>query len=146
MLKAFAERLSPNSPLYYVPHIQPGWGDDLLRCDDRTPNAAAAEALGYQAISLTDLQAIIERGTFSLLYWVEDDEALETLLPSLPETLPIIAHLYQLIPGYERITWILPAATHLESFGTYVNIQGIAQTVQPVRQWQQMRPEDWLPL
>lgn len=143
VLKAFAEKLSPESPLLYVPHIQPGWGDAFLRCDDRTPNAAAAEALGYQPTSLADLQALLQKGTFTLLYWVEDDPALEALLPTLPESLPIVAHLYQLIPGYERLLWILPAATHLESFGTYVNVQGIAQTVQPVRQWQQMRPEDW---
>lgn len=142
-LKVFAEKVSPESPLLYVPHIQPSWGDDFLRKDDRTPNAAAAEALGYQPTSLPELQALLQKGSFSLLYWVEDDAALEALLPTLPENFPIVAHLYQLIAGYERLHWILPAATHLESFGTYVNAQGIAQIVQPVRQWQQMRPEDW---
>ncbi|MCX7981172.1 MAG: 2Fe-2S iron-sulfur cluster-binding protein [Bacteroidia bacterium] len=142
-LKAFAEKLSPGAPLVYVPHIQPGWGDDLLRRDDRTPNAAGAEALGYQAVSPETLLENLRTGAYTLLYWVEDDVTLQQILPQLPAGLPVVAHLYQLIPGYEQLTWVLPAATHLESFGTYLNFQGVAQTVQPARQWRQMTPQDW---
>jgi NADH-quinone oxidoreductase subunit G len=143
VLKAFAEKVSPRSPLLYVPHIQEGWGDTLLRRDDRTPNAAGATALGYQPTSVSAIQELLQKDSYTLLYWVEDDQALTDLIPHLPPAFPIVAHLYQLIPGYERIQWSLPAATHLESFGTYINFQGIAQTVQPARQWQQMTPQDW---
>ncbi|MCS7189678.1 MAG: 2Fe-2S iron-sulfur cluster-binding protein [Bacteroidia bacterium] len=143
VLKRFAERVSPSSPLLYLPHVQVGWGDALLRCDDRTPNSKGAEALGYRPTSHEELLSLLSSGNYALLYWVEDDKGLENLLPTLPSQLLIVAHLYQFIEGYERIHWVLPAATHLESFGTYLNQSGIAQTVQPVRQWQQMIPQDW---
>ncbi|MCX8112102.1 MAG: 2Fe-2S iron-sulfur cluster-binding protein [Bacteroidia bacterium] len=143
VLRSFAEKVSPNTPLYFIPHEQPNWGDDFLRRDDRTPNRRGAEALGYIPVQEEEVLTLLNSGRFSLLYWVEDDKALENLLPRLPKELPVIAHLYQLVEGYERLAVILPAATHLESFGTYVNHQGIAQTVQPARQWLQMTPEDW---
>ncbi|MCX7651449.1 MAG: 2Fe-2S iron-sulfur cluster-binding protein [Bacteroidia bacterium] len=143
VLKAVAEKLSPEAPLYFVPHDSPGWGDDILRRDDRTPNRAGAEALGYVAVSVEALIDTLKAGKYSLLYWVEDDRTLEALLPMLAPEVEVIAHLYQGISQAERLSWILPAATHLESFGTYVNFQGIAQTVQPARQWNQMTPEDW---
>ncbi|MCS7161850.1 MAG: 2Fe-2S iron-sulfur cluster-binding protein [Bacteroidia bacterium] len=143
VFREFAQRFAPQGSLLYVPHIQPGWGDNLLRRDDRTPNATGAEALGFQPISLEELQARLQTGQYTLLYWVEDDKALEELLPHLPPDLPVVAHLYQLISGFERLTWGLPAATHLESFGTYINFAGQAQTVAPARQWLQMTPTDW---
>ncbi|MCS7152946.1 MAG: 2Fe-2S iron-sulfur cluster-binding protein [Bacteroidia bacterium] len=143
VLKAVAAKISPQAPLYYIPHEAVGWGDHLLRQDDRTPNRKGAQALGYQEVTIEGLLELLRSGAFSLLYWVEDDQALKELLPHLPESLPVVAHLYQLIEGFERLEWVLPAATHLESFGTYVNGQGIAQTVQPARQWVQMTPQDW---
>lgn len=143
VLAAFREQVSPGSPLLYVPHVELGWGDHLLRKDDRTPNSYGAQALGYRPATLEEIRSLLQGGSYTLLYWVEDDRALAEFLPGLPAGLPVVAHLYQLIEGYERLDWVLPAATHLESFGTYVNFEGRAQTVQPARQWQQMKPEDW---
>jgi len=143
VLKALAEKVSPEAPLHFVPHDMPGWGDELLRVDDRTPNRKGAEALGYTAASVEEILGLLGTGRYRLLYWVEDDAALEALLSQLPEGIEVVAHLYQHIQGMERLSWALPAATHLESFGTYVNVQGIAQTVQPARQWLQMTPQDW---
>lgn len=143
VLRSLRDKVSPDSPLYYIPHEVPGWGDEILRRDDRTPNKAGAEGLGYAPTGLGTILTLLSNGTYTLLYWVEDDTALAELLSRLPEGIQVVAHLYQLIEGYERIDWVVPAATHLESFGTYVNFQGIAQTVQPARQWVQMTPEDW---
>lgn len=143
VLRAVSEKLNPQAPLYYVPHIQAGWGDEILRRDDRTPNSTGAEALGYKPASVEEIAQMIASGSYTLLYWVEDDQALEVLLPHLPAGITVVAHVYQLISGYESLDVLLPAATHLESFATYVNYQGIAQTVQPARQWQQMTPQDW---
>ncbi|MCS6790289.1 MAG: 2Fe-2S iron-sulfur cluster-binding protein [Bacteroidia bacterium] len=142
-LKVMKQKFSPDSPLLYVPHIQEGWGDSFLRRDDRTPNAFTAQALGYQATSPQDLLSFLQTAQYTLLYWVEDDGALEALLSSLPEKVEVIAHLHRWIEGYEKIAWVLPAATHLESFATFVNFEGIAQTVLPARQWAQMTPQDW---
>ncbi|MCX7606369.1 MAG: 2Fe-2S iron-sulfur cluster-binding protein [Bacteroidia bacterium] len=143
VLRTFIEKIFPGTPLYYIPHIQAGWGDTVLRRDDRTPNSIGAEALGYQPILPESLLELLSSEAYSILYWIEDDETLQTLLPRIPSSLSIIAHLHQLIPGHEKLTWTIPAATHLESFATFVNFQGIAQTVQPARQWLQMTPQDW---
>ncbi len=140
-LKLLRDALSPEAPLHYVPHIQPGWGDQLLRRDDRTPNAKGAQALGFQPIDLKALAGLASQ--YAILYWVEDDTALAALLPHLPSSLRIVAHTYQNSLYQERLWYQLPAATHLESFATFINEDGLAQTVQPARQWQKMKPTDW---
>lgn len=140
-LKLLRNALAPETPLAYVPHIEPGWGDHLLRRDDRTPNAKGAQALGFEPIDLDKLAHLASQ--YSILYWVEDDVALADILRKLPPALSIIAHTYQNSPNREQLWYQLPAATHLESFGTFVNEDGLAQTVQPARQWQKMQPIDW---
>jgi NADH-quinone oxidoreductase subunit G len=143
VLRALRDKIAPESPLYYIPHIQAGWGDRLLRRDDRTPNRKAADALGYLPIELTDLIQRLDGAPDTFLYWVEDDPALQEVLPRLPSRVAIVAHTYNRSPLPERLTYEIAASTHLEGFATFVNEDGIAQTVQPARQWQQMKPTDW---
>jgi NADH-quinone oxidoreductase subunit G len=143
VLKALRDKVSPEAPLYYVPHIQPGWGDHLLRRDDRTPNARGAEALGYTPISTQAFLEKLQAQPNALLYWVEDDLALGEILSQLPAETLLIAHTYNRSAHPERLTYEIAASTHLESFATFINEDGLAQTVQPARQWQQMKPTDW---
>jgi len=143
VLKALRDKVSPEAPLYYVPHIQPGWGDHLLRRDDRTPNARGAEALGYTPISTQAFLEKLQAQPNVLLYWVEDDLALGEILSQLPAETFLIAHTYNRSAHPERLTYEIAASTHLESFATFINEDGLAQTVQPARQWQQMKPTDW---
>ena len=54
-LRKFASKAGVKQ-LLYVPHVEKGWGDSFLRKDDRTPNAAACELLGFQKTSIEDLK------------------------------------------------------------------------------------------
>jgi hypothetical protein len=118
-------------------------GISLLRRDDRTPNARGAEALGYTPISTQAFLEKLQAQPNALLYWVEDDLALGEILSQLPAETLLIAHTYNRSAHPERLAYEIAASTHLESFATFINEDGLAQTVQPARQWQQMKPTDW---
>ena len=75
-LKALAKQLSANHKVYYVNHVEKGWGDNFLRRDDRSPNAKGCELLGMEAISLEDLTHHISSGEIKFVYMLEDTAAL----------------------------------------------------------------------
>ncbi len=74
--------------IYYVPHVVEGHGDNWLINDDRTPNAASCELLGFKAISIEDLKSKLERNEISFLYSLENDRAFAELGTSVGKQPP----------------------------------------------------------
>ncbi len=131
--------------VFYVKHIEAGWGDTQLRKDDRTPNSASCELLGFSAITIEDLQHKISTSEYKLVYLMEDDIVLEAIA-SLNDSTPIIAQAYNQKKGWDKISLVLPAANHLESEGTFINAEGIAQVSRMVKEIARMTPEMWMRL
>lgn len=137
-LKKLAQFYNAHS-IFYVPNIQQGWGDNLLRKDDRTPNSNGVKLLGFIETTIEKLQQLIQNNTYKTLYILEDDNLLQKLVPYL-NNIQVITHSYWNIQGFTpHIT--LPAATHLESNSTYINIDNIAQLTQPAKRIKQMDTE-----
>ncbi|MDX1906284.1 MAG: 2Fe-2S iron-sulfur cluster-binding protein [Bacteroidia bacterium] len=142
-LKQLAAHLGVTT-VHYVPHVVPGAGDNWLIQDDRTPNAAACELLGFEAIQLEDLIAMMAGGKIGLLYSLENDRTFAALTPEMVGDTCIITHALQFQPGHTLAEVVLPAAIAIEAEGTYVNYKGIAQVSQLARQFRQMTPEQWM--
>jgi len=125
--------------IFYVPKIEQGWGDNLLRKDDRTPNTNGVKMLGFNEITLEKLQELIQSGSYATLYILEDDNTLQQLVPYLGNV-NVITHSYWNIENLKpHVT--LPAATHVESNSTFINIDNIAQLTQPSKRIKQMDAE-----
>ncbi len=138
-LKQLAKGLKCDT-LYYVPHIQEGWGDDFLRRDDRTPNAKGCELLQIQSISLEELQAKAQQAAMVVL--LNDDEVAEQLAASVGDKLYAFAHHH--FKNWEIAQLLLPSAMAIEGTFTFINEDGIAQQCFQAKQIKRMTPEMWM--
>lgn len=138
-LSIFAKNYN-QSEVVYAQHIQKGWGDNFLKRDDRTPNARACELLGFKGLSSEEINAKISGA--EIVYMLEDEALLNAL--NIPAQAQIIAHTTLNSANSEKCTLILPAATHLEAAGTYINENNIAQLTRQAKEVKQMSPEMWM--
>lgn len=134
-----------NKEVWYVPAVTEGWGDDLLRQDDRTPNSKGCEMLGFNAISEEQLIHKMHQGDFHFLYMLEDERLIEAMGDDLSKVTAIV-HASRNVPALRHAAVVLPAATGIEAESTYVNAQGIAQVSRMAKEIVQMTPEMWMRL
>lgn len=143
-LKQFANALGVNE-VFYVKHVDSTFGDNFLKKNDRTPNAAGAEWVGFKSISMEELSEKVQKTGIELVYIVEDDKAAEALSPYASSKV-FIVHGYNYVKGYENFTYLLPAATHTEQNGVFINEKQIPQITLMARQIKRMTPEMWMAL
>ncbi|MDX2247503.1 MAG: 2Fe-2S iron-sulfur cluster-binding protein [Bacteroidia bacterium] len=143
-LKEMASSLGAKT-IYYITHTVAGRGDGWLLQDDCTPNAAACELLGFQALSINDLKAKFEAKEITCLYSLENDPVFAELA-SYISGVPTVAHGHQHQAGHEFVEVLLPAACSIEAEGTYINFKGIPQVSALAKQSRQMTPEMWMRL
>lgn len=142
-LKELAKKTGKANELVFVPHEDTSFGDNFLRKNDRTPNAAACKLLGFKQVSLEDLKA--KAHNFDLIYIMEDDAVLEAIGGELTKK-TVIAHSTHHTSHSDAVEVIVPAAMHIESEGTYINGKGIPQFVRMAKEIKQMTPEMWMGL
>jgi NADH-quinone oxidoreductase subunit G len=123
----------------YIPHIEPGAGDDWLITDDKTPNAQGCERLGIQPVDEELVGSRIAKGKYDLVYVLEDDPVAAGLCAAddLDEDVDVVLHYYNTTnETLPRASAALPAAMVVETVGTYVNQDGRAQRVRPAKEIQ----------
>lgn len=143
-LKKLAEKVGA-SDVFYITHVEEGRGDDWLLQNDRTPNAAACELLGFGALSVDDLKAKIENQEINFIYSLENDLVFDQLADVIG-SVQVIAHGHQHQPGHEKADVLLPAACAIEAEGTFINHKGMPQVSTLAKQIRQMSPQMWMRL
>ncbi|MEM7510373.1 MAG: 2Fe-2S iron-sulfur cluster-binding protein [Bacteroidota bacterium] len=143
-IKQLASQLDVDT-VYYVPQIEKGAGDDWLMQDDKAPNTKSCEWLGFTAISQEELQKKLDADSASVLYSLEYDSLFSEGGLSLANIKSII-HATQYQSTFEKVDWLLPAATSIEGEGTYINFKDIPQVSKMAKQIKQMTPEMWMRL
>lgn len=144
-LKEWAGKMGISS-ISYISHIEPGTGDGWLIQDDRSPNAAACELLGFQATTIEAVKAELASGKISFLYSLENDRLFAELGKEELKNVTVVAHATQQAAGHEFVDYLLPAATAIEGEGTFINYKGIAQVSKLAKQIRQMSPDMWMRL
>lgn len=138
LLTRLAEQLGANTP-QYTSYVEPGSGDDWLITDDKAPNAQGCERLGMKASNKAAIRERISSGEVEVLYVIEDDPIGSGLLePEDLQDIWVILHHHNTTNetlAYADVA--LPAATVVETIGTYVNVDGIAQRVRPAKEIKQ---------
>ena len=137
LLTRLAEALGADAP-QYIPHVEPGAGDDWLITDDKTPNATGCERLGIRPVDEELLTTQIADGEYDLIYVLEDDPVASGLCSAEDLAgVDVILHHYsttnQTLPA---ASVALPAATVVETVGTFVNQDSRAQRVRPAKEIQ----------
>jgi NADH-quinone oxidoreductase subunit G len=134
LLARLASAIGADAPRY-IPHVEPGHGDGWLRTDDRTPNAQGCERLGILPVDARALKARLAGGAIDALYVLEDDPVGSGLCDEADLSgVSVVLHPYSTTNrtmGAARVT--LPAATLVETVGTFVSEDGHAQRVRPAK-------------
>jgi NADH-quinone oxidoreductase subunit G len=135
LLTQLADAMGADAP-QYIPHVEPGAGDDWLITDDKTPNANGCERLGIRAVDEQMVQSKLDAGEIKLVYVLEDDPVAAGLFTEKQlKDVHVVLHYYnttnQTLPVADVA---LPAAMVVETVGTYVNQDGRAQRVRPAKE------------
>jgi len=133
----FAKSIIGTGNLDFVRHINPGFGDYILRNEDVTPNTIGAELAGVvpskNGLDYNGIVKGIREGKIKALYVLEDD-----LISSNPDLENVFTKLDLLIvsaSNFNKTTMladvVFPAATYAEKNGTFVNFAGRVQRIRP---------------
>jgi NADH-quinone oxidoreductase subunit G len=118
----------------FMQHINPEFGDDILKQNDMTPNSLGAELVGIKPSGDLNgiLEAVIER-KIKALFLIDDD-----IVSANPEIETALAKLDLFIvcsTNFGKTTSladiVFPSAAYAEKNGTMVNFQGIIQRLRP---------------
>ncbi|MCZ7610391.1 MAG: molybdopterin-dependent oxidoreductase [Ignavibacterium sp.] len=133
----FAKSVLGTGNLDFVKHVDPAFGDDILRKNDITPNSFGAELAGVKpSKNGNDFNGIIKgikEGKIKALYILEDDIiAANTELESVFAKLDLlIAHATNFNKTTVLADIVFPASTYAEKNGTFVNFNGRVQRIRP---------------
>jgi NADH-quinone oxidoreductase subunit G len=133
----FAKTIVGSKHLDFMRHIDPSFGDDLLRRNDVTPNSKGAVLAGAvpgkEGLDFEGIIEAIKSRRIKVLYIIEDDiisarRELEEVLKKLDL---LIVHSTNFNKTTELADFVFPAATYAEKNGIMVNFMGRAQRVRP---------------
>lgn len=132
LLARLAEAVGAQSPVF-IPHVERGTGDSWLITDDKTPNASGCERLG---ILPTDPKILQSRLQSARAVYVLQDDLIGSGVCSaadLADTPLILHHCNTTNETTPAAAVTLPAATIVETIGTFVSMDGHAQRVRPAK-------------
>ena len=120
--------------MQFMRHIDPDFGDDILRQNDITPNSLGAELAGVNpSEDLNGIVKSINEGKIKALLLIDDD-----IVSSNPGLENILAKLDLLIScstNFDKTASladiIFPSATYAEKNGTMINFQRMIQRLRP---------------
>jgi NADH-quinone oxidoreductase subunit G len=137
LVSRFAKSVLGTGNLDFNRHLNPDFGDDILRNEDITPNSLGVEMAGVapskNGLDYNGIIKAIKDGKIKALYVLEDD-----LLKFNPELENIFTKLDLLIihaTNFNKTSVladiVFPASTYAEKNGVFVNYQGRAQRLRP---------------
>ena len=133
MLYKFAKLIGLNN-VFFTRHIDPEFGDDILRQNDVSPNSAGAELVGLTPTSSLDsIIKSINDGKIKALFLIDDD--IVSTNPGLENILAKLDLLIVISTNFDKTAFladiVFPSATYAEKNGTMVNFQATIQRLRP---------------
>ena len=133
----FAKSIVGSKHLDFMRHIDPLFGDDLLKQNDLTPNSKGAILAGAvpakDGLNFEGIIEAIKSRRIKALYILEDD--IVSARPELEEVLKkldlLIVHATNFNKTTELADYVFPASTYAEKNGVMVNFQGRIQRLRP---------------
>ena len=134
LLTLLAKHVGGQSPVY-LSHAKPGAGDGWLVTDDKAPNTNGCIRLGMTELDEQLVKTKIQSGEVKLVYVMEDDVVGRGLLSADDlQGVTVVLHYYNTSNKTLPFASVaLPAATIVETIGTFVNEDGHAQRSRPAK-------------
>lgn len=137
IISKFAKSVLGTMHLDFLRHINPTFGDDVLRQSDITPNSLGAELTGIapskQGLDFEGIINGINEGRIKAIYLFEDDlvsadSSLENILSKLDL---FVVNSSNFNRTTELADIVFPASTFAEKNGTIINYEGWVQRIKP---------------
>lgn len=137
IISKFAKSVLGTMHLDFLRHINPAFGDDVLRQSDITPNSLGAELTGIapskQGLDFEGIINGINEGRIKAIYLFEDDlvsadSSLENILSKLDL---FVVNSSNFNRTTELADIVFPASTFAEKNGTIINFEGWVQRIKP---------------
>lgn len=129
VVKRFATEVVKTPNVFGVT-LTPGWeGDDFLQKPDRTPNRQGVAFVGLNQDEAA-LKALLLSGKVRVLIavdndlWADGGSEWQTLLTPVPT---VVFMTRQRTEWAERAAIALPVSSHVEQFGSFVQVKGVLQ-------------------
>jgi NADH-quinone oxidoreductase subunit G len=137
VLAKFARSVVGSGNIDFFRHVDPTFGDDILRRNDITPNTLGAELVGAvpakNSLSADAIIKGIKEKRIKALYVMEED--IVSLYPEIEKELAeldlLIVHASNVNKTTILADLVFPAATYAGKNGTMVNFQGRVQRIKP---------------
>ena len=137
LIAKFAKEVFKCKNLDLLEHYDESFGDDFLRCSDKTPNLIGARLVGVapvlHTVNVKRLVDLIREGTIKAIYVMEDDfDDYPEIYEVLFQLDLIITHQYNSTnPLVQKADIVFPVTTFAESEGTFVNVNRRVQHFKP---------------
>jgi NADH-quinone oxidoreductase subunit G len=133
----FAKSVIGGKNIDFMQHVDPSFGDNLLRRNDVTPNSIGAilagAVPGKGGLNFEVIINAVNSGKIKALYIIEDD--IVSAKPKLAQILDkldlLIVHSTNFNKTTDIADYVFPASTYAEKNGVIVNFQGRAQRLKP---------------
>lgn len=130
-LKKFAKEVLGSSDVFYIPHIDENFGDDLYKKSDKTPNSNGLKLLGIQPYT-NDIIERLNSGKIRVVVVLNDDLS---RLPGYETSQNGVGTIIYLISNKNSDSSsagvVLPVSTYAEINGTFVNFENRIQRIRP---------------
>ncbi len=120
---------------FYLPHIIPGSGDDLLLSDDQAPNTNGVNALGFRETDEAGLKKLIKSKKTSIIAILDDD-----ILERTGLTAKEFSGSFTVVLGTNHnetslsANLVIPITCAAEHAASYVNVDGRIQRTIPAKE------------
>lgn len=131
-LKKFAKEVFDCGDVVYIPKNDEGFGDDILRKSDMTPNSTGLEALGIKPVS-DEIISNIKNGKYKALYVINEDLQRSSEISGVFQKFEhSVFHLsFKNEFANDNADVIFSDSTYAEINGTFMNFQGRIQRIRP---------------
>lgn len=123
------------SEVFFTPHVEPGYGDDLLLSDDHAPNTNGCRLLGQNEQQHDELKKTLESGYHKVVVMLSDDLVGRNALPA--EALKD-KYVIALATNHNETTrhadLVIPVTCSAEHAASYVNVDGRIQRTLPAKE------------
>ena len=130
-------KITGSKNIDFMKHVNPDFGDDILKQNDVTPNTLGAELAGAapskDGLNFSGIIKAVKDKKIKALYLIDDD--LITFDPSLQNILSkldlFIVHSTNFNKTTDLADIVFPSSTYAEKNGTFVNSGGRVQRLKP---------------
>jgi NADH-quinone oxidoreductase subunit G len=130
-LKKFASEIIKNYEIYYIPHTDESFGDDILRKSDKTANSGVMKYLNINKYNDEVLRKLRD-GHFTYAIIMNEDISENKELYEVLENLKGITQLLSYTNSSVAISDVVFAlSTYAEINGTFINFENRIQRIRP---------------